>query len=258
MSDRPIIVGVDSVAGSVAALFWAADEAVLRGRSLLVVHTPALVRADLVVPVGAAGSRAADDYADRLLTTHATAASARQPGVPVSTLLGHGEAADTLIDLSATAAMVVVGLHSPYALCASVTRRVAAQAHGAVVAIPEGKTFRPSRPGVSVFATGSRADAYAHAVAAEEADMRGVPLTVVDLSLPMRPTADILAIAADRPSLVVVPVARGNDRADVRLDPVVADLLAHAACPVMVLGEQQRPLAAPVPGPGLVPHHRSR
>lgn len=157
--------------------------------------------------------------------------------MPVTTLLAHGEAANTLIDLSVTAAMVVVGLHSPCAMRAGVTRRVAAHARSAVVAIPEGRTLRWSNRGVTVFSTGAPADAYALAVAAEEAQLRGEALATVNLRDATPSVADAFAIGTRSPALVVVPVARGGDRGGDRLDPAVSDLLAHAAWPVMVVGE---------------------
>jgi hypothetical protein len=239
MSERPIVVGVDSLAGSTAAVFWAADEARLRRRSLLVVHTPAPVPAEPAAGVGT----------ERLLTAHATAASARQPRVPVTTLLGPGEPGDTLVDLSRAAAMVVIGLHSPYAMRTGVPGRVTAHAHCPVVAIPEGRIFRPARAAVTVLATGSAADPSALAVAAEEAELRDLPLTIVDVT-PERPGAGaILALGSARTSLVVVPVDRA-DRHDDHLDPVVAGLLAHAACPVMVVGKPDRTVV-PVQPSGL-------
>lgn len=249
MSNRPIIVGVDDSAGSSAALFWAADEARLRGRSLLVVHAPVAVRGDLVTANGVPGLRALDAFADRILGAHATAASARQPGVPVTTLLGHGEPGDTLIDLSVGAAMVVLGMHEPHALHLGVTRRVAAHAHSAVVIIPAGVSMPAPGGRVVLVPTGGPADEHARAVAREEADLRGVRLRTLGPAEGETAARTVLA-EARRACLVVLPTTRAGNSGPDAAGALVGHLLAGAACPLMVVTAPSD-LAPRWPGPAL-------
>lgn len=239
MSERPIIVGVDGCASSTGALFWAADEARLRARSLLVVHSPAAARADLV-GVAVPGLRAMDAYADHLLSAHAAAASARQPAVAVTSLLGHGDPGDTLVDLSAVAAMVVLGLHSPHAAYADLAGRVAAQAHSAVVVVPEGHDLRGGPRGVVFLARGLGADDHARAVASEEAFLREMSWRTARVDgVSGVPAA---AASARSAALVVVPAAARPHRHGP--DPVLSAVLAIAACPVMIVRAPALPVSA--------------
>ena len=105
MSRLRIIVVLDESVGARIALQWAADECRIRGCILLVVtaagpdHEPAPPN----------GGQPTDGAADQLLTSGAAAASLRQPGVPVTTLLWRGEPVDTLVALSRDAELLVVG-----------------------------------------------------------------------------------------------------------------------------------------------------
>ena len=96
-----VVVGVDDTSVSRSAVFWAAEEARLRGLHLLIVHV---------------GSRGGDwpdgDLAltrELLLNASAEAASRREPTVIVGTLLLRGDAGERLIDISRSAAMLVLG-----------------------------------------------------------------------------------------------------------------------------------------------------
>jgi nucleotide-binding universal stress UspA family protein len=96
-----VVVGVDDTSVSRSAVFWAAEEARLRGLNLLIVH------------VGSKGSDWPDgDQAltrELLLNASAEAASRREPTVIVGTLLLRGDAGEQLVDISRSAAMLVLG-----------------------------------------------------------------------------------------------------------------------------------------------------
>jgi nucleotide-binding universal stress UspA family protein len=103
-----IVVGVDGSVGARTALLWAVDECRLRRRTLLIVHAPDGAAA---ASAGAPSPGGRDELGERLLGAHAAAASARQPGVAVTTMLSHEPAADTLVVLSGDADLLVVGTH---------------------------------------------------------------------------------------------------------------------------------------------------
>lgn len=96
-----VVVGVDGRSASRSAVFWAAEEARLRGLHLLIVH------------VGSKGGDWPDgDQAltrGLLLNASAEAASRREPTVIVGTLLLRGDAGEQLLDISRSAAMLVLG-----------------------------------------------------------------------------------------------------------------------------------------------------
>jgi nucleotide-binding universal stress UspA family protein len=96
-----VVVGVDDTSRSRSAVLWAAEEARLRRLHLLIVH------------VGAKGGDRPDrDEAltrELLLNACAEAASRREPTVVVGTLLLRGDAAEWLVDITRSAAMLVLG-----------------------------------------------------------------------------------------------------------------------------------------------------
>jgi nucleotide-binding universal stress UspA family protein len=96
-----VVVGVDDTSVSRSAVLWAAEEARLRGLHLLIVH------------VGANDSDLPDsDVAlnrERLLDASAEAASRREPTVIVGTMLLRGDARECLVDVTRSAAMLVLG-----------------------------------------------------------------------------------------------------------------------------------------------------
>lgn len=108
------------------------------------------------------------------------------PDIAVETLLGHGEAADTLIDLSALADMVVLGTTglggNLVSLIGSVSSRVAAQAHCPVVIVPRQPTVRSSRaaePTIVVGIAHTAAGEMALHFAFDEARRRRVSVTAI-------------------------------------------------------------------------------
>jgi len=274
-----IIVGVDGSLGSRAALFWAADEARLRGHALLLLNASAPADLALVRAVGEPVLRALDDAADRLLYDQAAFASAAQPGIAVSSLLSHSSAADALIDLSTGAAMVVVGSRGHGSLAAgllgSVSTRVATHAHCPVIVVPHQPQLQQnnessppivvgmsdtvagrramnfaldeaSRRGADVLAIHAGADPDAPAVKQVLDDYRGEyeDLRITGHLVPAEP-AEALLSAAHSAQLVVIGCRHSDDRWSTRLGPVATTVLHNTPCPVAVIGDVHHRDAAP-------------
>ncbi|WP_324787199.1 universal stress protein [Streptomyces sp. H51] len=135
----PITAGVDGTEESVAALGWAAREAIRRGRALRVVHAwrfqpyEGLDAADAETQAG--WVRNAVEEAVRTVT-------ARHPELEVSTDVVEGPAVDTLVAAAADAEMLVLGSrgHGPVVgfLLGSVGQQVIAAAKRPVVLVRAG------------------------------------------------------------------------------------------------------------------------
>jgi nucleotide-binding universal stress UspA family protein len=229
MTTQRIIVGVDGSVGSRTALHWAVDECRLRACTLLVVHAP----------------RARDGYgydaaAEQLLTEHAAAASARRPGVPVTTLLSDAPPADMLIELSLDAELVVVGTRGnngfTSTMLGSVSNRAAVHAHCPVAVVPEQASAPSGVAGgpVVVGVADGRAGRLALDFARREAQIRKAPLETVHAE---DEPAEALLRAADGAQLLVVGGHHSEDRWNTRLGPVPASVLHRSPCPVIVVGE---------------------
>jgi nucleotide-binding universal stress UspA family protein len=275
-----IVVGVDGSVGARTALLWAVDECRLRRRTLLIVHAP---DGAAVATAGAPSPRALDEFGERLLGAHAAAASARQPGVAVTTMLSHEPAADTLVVLSGDADLLVVGTHglggNLASILGSVSHRVAPHAHCPVAVVPDqpvlnGGGAPASRLVVGVSATVSgraalefaleeavRRDATVVAVRAghESAAVNRAAVLPRDLApllerypgarvepdlVTAEPAEALLAAARDA-VLLVVGCHHSDDRWSTRLGPVPSAILHRVPCPVVVVGRRRDvPVAA--------------
>ena len=238
MTSQRIIVGVDGSCGARSAVEWAVDECRLRRCSLLVSHTVDARDGNLVA--GAPDAQGYDGVAEQLLAGHAAAASARQPGVAVTTLLSRALPADALIDLSQFAQMVVVGTRGrngfTSTMLGSVSHRTAVHAHSPVAVIPQGPSRPPGEhsPGsVVVGVSGGRAARLALAFARVEAHARGTDLRTV---LADDDPAEALLRAAQGAQLLVVGCHHSEDRWSTRLGPVPTSILHRSPCPVVVVG----------------------
>lgn len=98
---RPIVVGVDDAESSLAAVRWAAEEAVVRGLPLELLHVTPYDHP--VAPGSAHGAQS-------ILARGRTVARRHVDGVDVSTRLVTGTAAAALVEASADATLLVVGL----------------------------------------------------------------------------------------------------------------------------------------------------
>ncbi|POX58919.1 universal stress protein [Streptomyces sp. Ru62] len=134
---RPITAGVDGTQESLAALDWAAREAVRRGLPLRVVHAwryaEALATADRDTQRG---------WVSEGVTAAVRTVSERHPGLTVTTDVVEGAAAHALADAAAGAEMMVLGSrgHGPVVgfLLGSVGQQVIAEATRPVVLVRAG------------------------------------------------------------------------------------------------------------------------
>jgi nucleotide-binding universal stress UspA family protein len=242
-----IVVGVDGSVGARVALLWAVDECLVRERTLLIVHAPDGAAA---AAPGEPALRALDEEGERLLGAHAAAASARQPGVAVTTMLSHDPAADILIALSGDADLLVVGTHGRggnlASILGSVSHRVAAHAHCPVVVVPERLALNGALAsrivvGVSASVSGEAALEFAR----EEAVCRDATVVAVRTQGEPGEPADALLAAARDAVLLVVGCHHSDDRWSTRLGPVPSAILHRSPCPVVVVGRRRHaPLSA--------------
>src|ERR1700754_2621424 len=140
-TERAVVVGIDASEASLAAVRWAAEEAVRRECVLRIFHAGLFDAADL-----APRENPPDDEAELLLEhVHgwlwraAVVAREAAPEVRVERCVGLGLAVDLLVGMSADVPLVVVGSHGlggvRGAVIGSVALRVAAAAHCAVVVV---------------------------------------------------------------------------------------------------------------------------
>jgi nucleotide-binding universal stress UspA family protein len=178
-SGSRILLGVE--AGARSAAGWAAAECRLRGGVVLMVHVPT-ARSEpwpgWFPASGLTGWLLLDELAVDL--------HQRYPDVAVEQLLGHGDPAGTLTDLSALADLVVLGTTGRggnlTSLVGSVSARVAAQAHCPVVIVPEQPalpTVRTADRTIVVGVADTAAGRAALDFAFDEAARRRVSVTAV-------------------------------------------------------------------------------
>ncbi|EME55084.1 universal stress protein [Amycolatopsis decaplanina] len=205
---KPVLVGVDGSRAALAAVEWAAEEAVRRqvGLDVLWVSGPGLER---VIPFG-----------KRCLHEASMAASRVASGLPRRCVAEPGDAAETLIQRSAASALVTVGASGHgQAFLGGVVRAVAARAAAPVVIVHAGA---PASGKIVAGVDDSPSGDAALAFAAECADLRDRPLMPVRvwydheaeagaarlLDARVRATADAWPKIEIRPRLV-----RNRDRA---------------------------------------------
>jgi nucleotide-binding universal stress UspA family protein len=235
MTTQRIIVGVDGSPGARTALEWAVDECRLRACTLLVVHAR-----ERHPDAGGPVTPGYDAVAERLLTEHAAAASARRPSVPVTTLLGGGLPADTLIKLSVDAELVVVGTRGSNGftstMLGSVSSHTAGHAHCPVAVVPQlpspvgNHDGEPVVVGISDGRTGRLALEFAR----HEAQLRGARLQSVEAD---NEPAEALLRAAQGAQLLVLGCHHSDDRWGSRLGPVPTSILHRCPCPVVAVSE---------------------
>lgn len=269
-----ILLGVDTSFGARSAAGWAAAECRLRGGTVLMVHVPASRSEPWP------GWFPAADLTGWLLLDEVTVElRQRYPDVAVEQLLGHGNPAGTLIDLSALADLVVLGTtgggSNLTSLIGSVSARVAAQAHCPVVIVPEQPmlpTVRAADRAIVVGIADTAAGRAALDFAFDEAARRRIGVTAVrgwqpadaaepadgqldtlltdwyrrypavpihPLLLPVHPAQAVLQ-AARTAELVVIGAHHSDDHWSSRLGPVPQTVLHHTQCPVVLVGTPYR------------------
>jgi nucleotide-binding universal stress UspA family protein len=143
-----IVVGVDGSKPSIAALRWAADEAKLRGASLLALHAwtfvpsaPIAEPGMIPVPASDLGGQLEAERAAAEAEVASAVSAAFPSGAPVEIELRLAEeaAGDALVDESDAADLLVVGSSGKSALATvmlgSVSRHVVAHARCPVVVL---------------------------------------------------------------------------------------------------------------------------
>ncbi|MEV0176145.1 universal stress protein [Streptomyces sp. NPDC050803] len=136
---RPITTGVDGSQESLAALGWAAREAVRRGRALHVVHA---WRFQPYEAIEAAGPDAQAAWANEAVADAVRGVREKHPGLEVSTDVQEGNPVDTLAAAAADAEMLVLGSRGHGAvvgfLLGSVGQQVIVEAARPVVLVRAG------------------------------------------------------------------------------------------------------------------------
>ena len=169
----PVLVGVDGSIESLAAVRWAANDAVLRDGKLRILY----VDAHEDVPDAAATTHGAE-----ILDGAWRVALAERPELRVATELVHGHPARALADAAGRAGGVLVmgrrgrGAVAGFVL-GSVSRDVAGRTAGPTVVVPGHRT--PLGSHIVLGVDGSDEAFHAAVFAFDEAALRGVRLTVV-------------------------------------------------------------------------------
>ena len=182
-----IVVAVDGSDHAERAVRWAADQAALEGRPLVVIS---MARYDEVYAVGWAGMADAPLAGTRGLLEHASAVAAEQvaaaerlhPDLRVQALAATGDPRVALVDLSPQAHLIVLGSHGRgplrSMLLGSVSAAVGKHAECPVVVCrPQGRGA--TTHGAVVAADGTRESLPVIEFAFEQASLRGLPLTVM-------------------------------------------------------------------------------
>jgi nucleotide-binding universal stress UspA family protein len=181
-----IVVGVDGSPSSEYAVMWAAEEAALSHRRLVLVHARQRIGADELAWLSTGGipTQRVDNQlqaaADRVVERARSLAADRSPGVAIETVVADMDARSLLLDVGGTADLTVVGTRG--------RGRVASLLLGSVSAALVRHSQRPVAVirdreerghGVLVGADGSAESVELVELAYREASLRGMPLTVV-------------------------------------------------------------------------------
>jgi len=182
-----VVVGVDGSEHANRAVVWAAEQAALEGRRLVVVHaSPSRQLRDLdwllVRGLGSEVEQVVAASARQLVEEAASLALSVRPMLDVHTEVVDADAREVLVEATHSAHLVVLGArgHSPWpvlgigSVCAAVTRH----ATGPVV-VAGRRATRTVQPGVLVGADGTAGSVPVIEFAFEQASLLGVPLTVM-------------------------------------------------------------------------------
>ncbi|HEX6394573.1 MAG TPA: universal stress protein [Acidimicrobiales bacterium] len=109
VDSKTIVIGVDGSDGSDRALDWAIDEARCSDRRLLIVHVVSVVNEMVAAPLVPMGISDPDSYGEAVLSR--AGEKCDRLAVSHSEALLDGPPAESLVEVSAGAAMLVVGGH---------------------------------------------------------------------------------------------------------------------------------------------------
>lgn len=225
--NRAILVGVDGSPSSIAAADWAAGDAALHGRPLTLVNVlaPPVVTAFPAAPIPAGYTEWQQEQGRRHLRGALAVAEGHVgPAGPlrVDAETAVGPTVPTLVDLSESAALLVVGRRGHArlrrGLLGSVSSAVVRHAHCPVALVhhehPERP--RPAEAPVVVGIDGSPVSEAATALAFREASRRGVELVAVhawrDADLFDFPGLDPAAMRADGELVLAERLAGWSER----------------------------------------------
>ena len=262
-----IVVGIDSTQSSRYAVLWAAEEARIRRCSLVITHVDPAAGP----PLGAAGAGASGTVLD----LSAAAASLRQPGVPVGTLLLSGSVSDELTRLSRTSSLLVIGVdravpRAAHGARGSVEDRVVTQSDCPVVVVPVRPRVDDAQHHHIVSGwTDDEAGRRSLEVAVSEAALRRASLHIVSLvaaqssSAPRSRSPFATAVAevtaqhpdlqvsaeesatpalgtllrhAEQADLAILASSHSTDPWSIRMGFLTGRAMREASCPVMLTG----------------------
>jgi nucleotide-binding universal stress UspA family protein len=180
----PIVVGYDGSPASLTALHWATAEAVRLHARLRVVEVFELVIALRPTPGTVVPLAAVRTARERGLAALADGLRAQQPDLDVETVLIEGTPAETLIEESAQARMVILGSRGlggwSGLLVGSVAVQVSAHAQCPVLMVPPDTRPRAlEQPTVVVGVDGSKLSAKAIDFAFDQAEALGARVIAV-------------------------------------------------------------------------------
>jgi nucleotide-binding universal stress UspA family protein len=181
MGSNEIVVGVDGSEVSLAAVRWAAREAGLRGAPLRIVLAYEWAWAGAQFTNTPPAAQAAHEHAASQLATAVAEARAAAPGIDISSQAVRGKPAQTLLDTSRLAGLLVVGNrgHGGFVnlLLGSISQQVAPHADTAV-AVVRGRSDVTDGP-VVVGVDGSESTGHTLDIAFQEAAARGATLVAI-------------------------------------------------------------------------------
>ncbi len=264
MDENRIVVGVDGGQAAVRAVQWAAQESLIRGCELLVIHGHGRA-GGLAANAGPGGG----PRRDAVLDAAASIVASDWPAVPVRTLLSDAEPAQALVTASRAADLVVLGTNGQddiaRSLFGTVGQQVATRAHCPVVIVPD-EPSSPRREGtgnvlVGLAPTptgwlalgvaleegrlhrcpviGVRAGVQAHTIELDDligAAARLAPDVPFGLIESGAATVPGLLDEAGRSRMLVLGCHHEDLDWSSRVGPLPAAMLANPPCPVMLVG----------------------
>ncbi|MFG3275208.1 universal stress protein [Streptomyces luteogriseus] len=185
--ERPVTVGVDGSSVSMRALDWAADEAVVHGLPLRIVHASVWERFEGATPAEDLPEGSAEAaLLQEIIGDAAARARRRRPEARIHAEVLPGEPVDVLVQAAQDAFALVVGHRGHGALARrfftdSIGPGVAGRAPCPIVVVGDSVLERPSagRQVVLGVGEGTGADAAPVTFALQEAQARGCDLVVV-------------------------------------------------------------------------------
>jgi nucleotide-binding universal stress UspA family protein len=260
-----IVVGVDGSSWSDLALDWAAREASLEGRPMVLIHAVHPPSANALAYLDTAGFRYGElldqlrSDADDLLTEKAEKTQAEHELVDVRRVVQLADAREALLAGAVDASMLVVGTRGlgpiRQLLLGSVSLAVAKHSRSPVVIVRPG-TPGPHDAGVLVGVAGDDRDGDVLEFAFRVADARDLPITVAHAFWDLVGDDETREVTADAPGyedqlgLLIEAVRRPSERhpsvpvhhllsrgfADVQL------ISASRGAELLVLGHRRKPM----------------